>query len=360
MSPPRRRQRRISQISDESWMEILSYLPAKHLMRFKSVCRKWRSIIVDPGSVRLHSQRGAGKGVLVCGTYQSPRTIMDFYHISLDGQRISHHEAVFPCSNDDDKLVGCTNQVNGLVSFFCGNVSYLYNLANREILRLPDADNDRDTWAYHLGFDPVNKLYKLLRCEFADITPICPPRPIYYPEDGDEGLVFSTGYGEGGPYEGETYVRSSCEILTFGQGADSPELRWRVIDSSPPTPTRSLLPRIVCYDGVLYWKWDNNTHLHAFDLSTETFFDIHIPASGEVVNCIPELLRFGPCLSLSTSSCNRDGKLYWKIISLYYKKDGNHGDRVLDLLEPSAELRFEAPLNEARQMSRQMYGYCSS
>lgn len=47
---------RISRVflPDELIMEVLSFLSVKYLMRFKCVCKSWKTIISDPTFVKLH------------------------------------------------------------------------------------------------------------------------------------------------------------------------------------------------------------------------------------------------------------------------------------------------------------------
>lgn len=51
----------LSYVPDDLIVEILSRLPVKDLMRFRCVCKTWKSIIFDPSFVKKHLERSSKK-----------------------------------------------------------------------------------------------------------------------------------------------------------------------------------------------------------------------------------------------------------------------------------------------------------
>ncbi|CAI9106572.1 OLC1v1005760C1 [Oldenlandia corymbosa var. corymbosa] len=206
-------------------------------------------IILDPAFAVLQQVHNAGSAsILICDTAKNI-PVLNFVQINPDGshQISRHHRDVFPSSA---ACYRCTDQVNGLICFYHGGKGrsssetqyyYLHNIATNETLRIPDSRCRGHEWSrYQLGFDPVSKLYKLLR--------VCVTKDTY-----------------------------DWEILTFGGGRES---SWRRI-SSPGRKgfVEDMLINSICYDGVLYWDHHSSDWgISAFGLSKEKF---HIIPRGE-------------------------------------------------------------------------------
>ncbi|CAI9091878.1 OLC1v1026982C1 [Oldenlandia corymbosa var. corymbosa] len=249
---------------------ILIWVPVKSLMRFKSVCKFWLSIIVDPSFARVY--QGGFKGLLFIQRFSilSPFNPRDFFYLKVDDDdtrtHISHHYTL-----DQHLRMASTPPVNGLVCFYDGYFSCLYNIATRERMVLPDSDMESAFCVCHFGFDPSNEVYKVLKT--------CPSR----------------------------------EVFIFTVAVDS---SWRSIPF-----TFDKINLCGSYrTGVLYWTLPNVCHseinysLLCFDLTREEFQVIsHPPGKWSY------LLPFGPNLALSSSeSC---WSSQFKIIS---SKDDGH------------------------------------
>ncbi|CAI9111940.1 OLC1v1012290C1 [Oldenlandia corymbosa var. corymbosa] len=238
------------EIPAELIWEILKWVPIKCLMRFKSVCKLWLSIILDPAFARAHL-RGY-EGLLFIGPSRSaPKH--SFFHVNLDNNPT---ELRLHLTRDHgDKKMDRTNVVNGLVCFFNGSSSCLFNIATREITLLPPSTAELRTRGYYLGFDPVNRLYKLLRIQIKA-------------------------------------RKLGCEILSIGLDAS-----WRPVDGPPKNIIED---KSVCYNGVLYWMETNlNKEPHyrvAFDLGREKFQILPSPPGEERRPF--SVGRFGPSLTL--------------------------------------------------------------
>ncbi|CAI9103381.1 OLC1v1001847C1 [Oldenlandia corymbosa var. corymbosa] len=298
-------------LSPELVQEILSYLPAKSLMRFKSVCRSWRSIILDPPFARSHNRRGSSPRFLISSIFRFPGSDIDFFNVNLEDQRISVDHTFH---GHQQRGIICSNQVNGLVCFYYSDdhPSYLHNIATRETVQLPAPSKGEDyRHSFHLGFDPVTKLYKLVKIN-------CLLEYQHY--------------------------SINCEILTLGDGSP-----WRTIDSPP---WKLLLSRCECYNGVLCWDEDpEDSRIVGFDLSNERFFDFPKPTQRYKDS---RLLYFGPGLSMSTrdvEECPDDKYKISKcsIISYHHHhgyNNGRGGDGVNNYLaaEVPTELKLEFPV----------------
>lgn len=124
-------------IPEELIWEILIRVPVKSLMRFKCVSRRWRSFILNPIFARAY--RGGFKGLLLSKPYNWGLAYhQDFFYLNiLDDdddapKQIFHHHTVV-----HDKKMASTVPMNGLVCFYNGNYSYMYNIATRESMVLP-------------------------------------------------------------------------------------------------------------------------------------------------------------------------------------------------------------------------------
>ncbi|KAL3726849.1 hypothetical protein ACJRO7_031707 [Eucalyptus globulus] len=106
--------------SEEIIIDILLRLPAPSLVRFKCVCKWWRSLISDPGFVQSHLQRlKAGDSIpsqKIIGHVVVPHRIKPFWN---------------------PRVVG---SCDGLVCLI-GPCSFLiYNPTTREYVELPGSD----------------------------------------------------------------------------------------------------------------------------------------------------------------------------------------------------------------------------
>ncbi|CAI9117622.1 OLC1v1019037C1 [Oldenlandia corymbosa var. corymbosa] len=191
-----------SDIPEDLMLEILRWVTVKSLMRFKCVSKAWLASIQNP--LFTTSYQGGFKGLL----------LTNFIGIR-------------------DKRMDSTQPVNGLICFYDGNRSCIYNIATRETMSLPDSTSNCARCDYLLGFDPFHNVYKVFK--------VCRSLKI--------------------------------EILTVGV-----DLSWRSID---PAPWYS--DSTVCYaNGCLYWccyenEGETREHLLCFNLVQEKFQFIEKP-----------------------------------------------------------------------------------
>ncbi|KAI8537932.1 hypothetical protein RHMOL_Rhmol09G0062600 [Rhododendron molle] len=162
--------------------DILSRLPVKSLLRFRSVCKPWLSLISNPQFVKTHLSTKSFKGDdddddythlrLVLNTHPSHNvtglktcSIETLRSVLESQQWVSAVDLDYPF-NDLDQDVVVVGSCNGLMCFATrtGTI-YLLNPSTRKSKRLPDSGVKR-LWdsrdLYGFGFDESNDDYKVV------------------------------------------------------------------------------------------------------------------------------------------------------------------------------------------------------
>ncbi|CAN6834969.1 unnamed protein product [Brassica oleracea] len=154
-------------------IEILTRLPAKSLMRFKSVSKLWLSLIcsqyftdrclkVSSSSLRIYMWLSFGK--------------RPFKNVLLSSSSPSDHTTMSSFVVDQDLTIAAmegysVSQVfRSLMCFINGPSAKIYNTATRQLVLLPHiegsniiAEDHKDkNFMYHIGHDPVHDQYKVL------------------------------------------------------------------------------------------------------------------------------------------------------------------------------------------------------
>ncbi|CAI9105752.1 OLC1v1004753C1 [Oldenlandia corymbosa var. corymbosa] len=279
-----------SLIPMEVFWEILMWLPVKSLMRFKCVCKLWLSVILNPSFARAY--RGGFKGLLLTNIRylsQYSDVDVDFFYLNLlEGEgMLTNMFHQYTLHRGGKKRF--TGVVNGLVCYYCGKYSWIYNIATRESMQLPDSTHDSIAWFYHLGFDPSKQTYKLIKT--------CYDRRELEKFQKDGRDVFPS--------------RIKSEIFTIGVDSS-----WRSIDHAPWVVYNTGL----CIDGVLYWtdpEICSRGQLLCFDLAREEFRFVFHPQESLVHRL--RLLWFGPNVALSASKILPDSN---QATVLYLHNDG--------------------------------------
>ncbi|KAK6795130.1 hypothetical protein RDI58_008583 [Solanum bulbocastanum] len=151
--------------------EIISWLPAKSIMRFKCICKAWNAWIEHPNFPKLHLARSQARPY---GT----RLLFELYPYKRHPHPLDYNPKKkrrlerFPlelttCFYFEDMFI-CSNHCNGLVCLYSSKDTqvYLFNVSTREIKALPFSvegvkKNSMDPRLY-LGFDKITEKYKLL------------------------------------------------------------------------------------------------------------------------------------------------------------------------------------------------------
>ncbi|MCL7049580.1 hypothetical protein MKW94_029404 [Papaver nudicaule] len=264
-------------VDDGLVAEILTRLPVKSLYRFKSVCKRWRSLIThDPHFIHLHSTRSISRPKLLCMAPPDPRdeekskTLPQCIlsaNLSLkttvsgegeEPQVIIHN---IKKTTDDkwfhyDFVLG---PVSGLVCFIhCGTAAArIYNVSTRQITpwikstllaeekdKFESEDNPIKIVSnllpiYQMGFDPEKKEHKVF---------------CFWRLSATDGT-----FREGNACDAPGYA--SWEALTVGR-----DTKWRRISVTPdennvikmnevlPPHHREINMIPVNANGTIYWR----------------------------------------------------------------------------------------------------------
>ena len=184
-------------LTQEIIEEILSRLPVKSLIRFKSVCKQWFSLITDPKFAKLHLNQAINKEnyfnnkKLLVSIYRGNRAV-DAVSPSVHGQVVSYYNGMVCMDYEFNtstytmvshnvvvdshfrlfgrKVVG---SCNGLICVVHGfNTFYLWNPSTREEKTLPHPIVVHLGRVFHghllqgFGYDDSTDDYKVIRCSF--------------------------------------------------------------------------------------------------------------------------------------------------------------------------------------------------
>ncbi|XP_010030326.3 F-box protein At3g07870 [Eucalyptus grandis] len=191
-------------------VEILKRLPVGSLLRFRCVCRSWRSTIDDPDFVAhhlSHSALDASNGYLLCLDWDEgddPVRYSLFSSESLTRPSMSQIEIPFAASS---KRFGFVGSCNGLICVreMSGDgyarSMYLWNLFTRKhrAVRRSSLDSKfRSIYNVHVavgfGFDARSNDYKILRI-------------LYFPDDINLVEVYSLST--------DSWRSLECEVPAF-------------------------------------------------------------------------------------------------------------------------------------------------
>ncbi|KAI3906232.1 hypothetical protein MKW98_021765 [Papaver atlanticum] len=284
----------VSSLPNDIVIDILSRLPAKPLMQFKSICKHWLSLIKhDPHFIDLHCIRSKSRPNLLYINPLPEKGII--FRISFNDcfsrskslqQSISCGEIVDSSGGEEQEVYHITSKVritddkwfpynqvlepvNGLVCFvdWKTHAIKVYNASTREEIpwvestlleeenaKLAIKDNELTIKSqrkeiYRFGFDPEKREYKVF-CFWR--------------------LVARRQYHISSSMDRPDY--ESWEALTVGHGT-----KWRRINAAPNENNQikieAALPpaytRQVYADGTMYWI--------AFDVESEKYRVIPIP-----------------------------------------------------------------------------------
>ncbi|KAL3567716.1 hypothetical protein D5086_030367 [Populus alba] len=168
----------MSRLPQEIIVDILTYLPAKSLIRFKCVCRSWRSLISDPQFSKLHLKRAyedesMNRQRLLVAT--DPLYSVDFEAASDGDNGNALVKLPYPNaeSHKDSFAVGLfLGSCDGIVCILdeVDNV-VLWNPSTRESKKLPGPSSflNKD-FSTGLGYDSSTDDYKMVIASSATAT----------------------------------------------------------------------------------------------------------------------------------------------------------------------------------------------
>lgn len=161
-------------------IQILSWLPVKSLVRFRCVCKHWKSIISNPKFIKDHLQKSLGNSDLTLTLGDTGTSTATFVHLcsvrsSLKNPTSTVINEDFSYRLDSRTRYKCVGTCNGLV---CLVESYIYhckkhcvriwNPATRQISEtsfclLDDLERYPITFPlFGFGYDNLNDTYKVV------------------------------------------------------------------------------------------------------------------------------------------------------------------------------------------------------
>uniref|UniRef100_A0A0E0KPR5 F-box domain-containing protein n=1 Tax=Oryza punctata TaxID=4537 RepID=A0A0E0KPR5_ORYPU len=227
--------------------EVLSRLPVKSLLRFRSVCRSWRAAVADPAFARRHlalSRAAWPPSSLAVLTRTDvhpdnaapPEEVISFHRIR-PGRQPSAAGADVVVELMQEEALQCSNPLlqashcNGLVAVAAdvGRI-FVCNPATRELVVLPPGSPSpydyRREEAAVLGFDPCTGGHVVARCLYR-----------HYGCHTDE-------------HTGEQFLEYDIVHEVFVLGA-SGSGDWEITEA-PPCPVEIVVPPAYAR-GAFYW-----------------------------------------------------------------------------------------------------------
>ncbi|CAN1161464.1 Putative F-box protein At4g38870 [Linum perenne] len=250
--------------------QILTRLPVKSLMRFKCVCKAWKSIIEkDEHFINLHHTHSQSRpGFFIMVAPANPVCNEGGYDVSLLSADLNLNVHSVKRMIQSSWSVICVGPVRGLLCLAGNYGVQICNVSTGEVT----------PW---IKSDAAEK--ELRYCNYFPCQVDFTTRSMKY--------VFGFDHGSGKHkvmsfWWNDEKMVLHCEVLTVGVDSS-----WRRIDAVPPFNPHIVENMSACYaDGSIYWlrrktrnsrigcKYvDYSESLMAFDLGSEKFRLIPIP-----------------------------------------------------------------------------------
>ncbi|KAM0041609.1 putative F-box domain-containing protein [Helianthus debilis subsp. tardiflorus] len=241
-----------SSFPEEIIEDILSRIPGKSILRFKSVSKSWLSLISGPSFHKLHSTVAPRTTALFFTAHDSSTATRYFFSGANDGGSAANlmklDNTVFDAAHK------FAEHLNGLVCFtsrdsLCAKLyAFVFNPTTHKFFKLPDPPavplrnyTDENKCDYYLfGFDELSNEHKVL---YIDVELIKPTTIVV--------MIFSMS----------TYSWRKIEVdLPHGLSAR------RCFSGTGGS---------VCVNSVIHMMLRNPLEILAFDLTTETFYIVN-------------------------------------------------------------------------------------
>ncbi|XP_071713366.1 F-box protein At5g65850-like [Rutidosis leptorrhynchoides] len=244
--------------------EIVSRLPVKSILQFRSVCKPWLSLISDPSFTKLHLTRSTvnPRTALLIATYDIDTRDRHLLSVAPDGGPLTH---LMTLHNAPDTTIYMqlivSEHVNGLVLFtssyktLADKFAFIVNPSTREIYELPYPDT-------HISYLPG---FNELRNEHVILSVRKPTQSLM-------------------PYEPNTIEFMIFSLLSYSWkkiDADLPfNIKWDLFDIRWDEDSDRWLfctKLSVCVNSVIHLMLRDPSEILGFDLSSEKFLIINIP-----------------------------------------------------------------------------------
>ncbi|KAF5805937.1 putative F-box domain-containing protein [Helianthus annuus] len=243
-------------IPEEIIEEILSILPVKSILRFKSVCKPWLSLISNSSFTKLYSAAGHRTTALFFSAFDASTNTRYFFSGARDGGSV-----VNLIKLTTPHLVSLSEHLNGLVCFttryiaFSEIYAYVFNPSTHKFFKLPHRVSfrnygyEKNDMFYLFGFDESSNDHKVLFIDFG-LTKIKP---------------------------------TTIEVMIFSMATYS----WRKINVDLPPGMSdirwcSATGASVCVNSTIHMMLQCPLQILAFDLRKEEFSIVNVPHDAMV------------------------------------------------------------------------------
>ncbi|CAH8313003.1 unnamed protein product [Eruca vesicaria subsp. sativa] len=223
-------------------IEILTRLPPKSLMKFKSVSSIWSSFICSKYFINRYLKASSSSPRLymwLCFDNKKKLLLSSSSSPDLDVSTMSSFVVDQDLTIPAIEGYSVSHVCRGLMCFTNGTNAQIYNTTTRQLVVLPDIEESNiiakdHKIRYHIGHDPVHDQYKVV-CVVSDAKPV------------------------------QLLVENSVFVL--GGGVSS---QWRKTSSSCP-PHLPLRQRLTINGRMYYLAWKTSSYsvLVSFDISSE-------------------------------------------------------------------------------------------
>lgn len=155
-------------------ISIMSRLPVKSLLRFKSVSKPWANSIDDPSFIKSHAKQPKNSRLVVglkARDWETGLGGIEYYSIAIDSPQNLVRED-FPELPKHTIFIGSCNGLVCLLSYKGDNKGYrevvdifVWNIATKEyrIIPNPATTHKYSKYCFGFGYDSVHDDYKVLR-----------------------------------------------------------------------------------------------------------------------------------------------------------------------------------------------------
>ena len=243
-------------------MDIISRLPEKSLVRFKSVSKSWRSLASKALHLLLHSSdRDSNYLTIIPKKFSGERTVCKVIHNNVES--FETNEIEIPLRRPSERYsVLCSH--NGILCMSDGcRFFYLWN-ASKSIFRsipyppYPLGDRTKMITTHGIGSDPLNRAFLIIRiiyfsgCSGIDAgTLLTPAKKLPHAE------VYSLNTNSWSRIESVVPCLAYDEPTTFFNGA----IHWRAFNhvimyfkTAELVFGKIKLP-VKCFDHIFWYLW---------------------------------------------------------------------------------------------------------
>ncbi|KAF5934157.1 hypothetical protein HYC85_030328 [Camellia sinensis] len=167
---------------DEIMVEILQRLPAKSLIKFRSVSKSWCSLITNPNFINTHLTHSLTSNtyknsydnlplMIVRQCVSTTHTRTEHYKLFIDSEDSfdEYKELEFPIKSRRLHFFFAIGSVKGLFCLHEQDRYFLWNPSIRKSMAMPKPTVKTSMHSHGFGFDPRTNDYKLVR--IADFYP---------------------------------------------------------------------------------------------------------------------------------------------------------------------------------------------